>query len=205
MAKELANQTTEQIYNAPIPNIVEKRCAAARITAASGAGTNPIALLNDHILQEAKLKVCKAHYDKLGMSIPMSAIMLAMDADRNIRHSRTLATNINKANKGQTRPDFTDAHHIVGRLDIRAVMARAILFNWGIAINDADNGVYLPRYLTTIVPSLPNATNHQGIHTDAYYVTVTTRLLPIKNDPVAAGRSALRQIKADLVAGTFTY
>lgn len=167
--------------------------------------TNPIALLNDHILQEAKLKVCKAHYDKLGMTIPMSAIMLAMDADRNIRHSRTLATNIIKANKGQTRPDYTDAHHIVGRLDIRAEVARGYLFNWGIGINDADNGLFLPRYATTKIASMPNASNHQGLHTETYYLAVTMRMFAVADRSGAAGRIVLKTIKGELVAGTFPY
>lgn len=156
-------------------------------------------------LQEAKMQMNKAHYDKQGMTIPMSAIMLAMDADRKIRHSRTLTTNINKANKGQVRPDFTDAHHIVGRLDLRAARARDFLFAWGIGINDASNGVFLPRYVSSIVPSLPQASPHQNLHTDKYYLAVTMRLIPIRAKDASIGRIALSTIKGELIAGIFPF
>ena len=117
--------------------------------------------------------------DKTGQTLPTTAIILAMDADRNIRHSRALASNINKANRGQCRPQETDAHHIVGRLDFRATDSRTFLFMWGIGINDADNGVYLPRYARTKIANMLKAHHHQGLHTDDYYFNVEIRLRTI--------------------------
>ena len=130
-------------------------------------------------------------------------LVLQVDADRNIRHSRVLASNIFKAHPSYIRPDFVDAHHIVGRLNGDAAVARAYLFSWGIGINDADNGVFLPRYATTNIASMPNAQYHQGMHTFAYYLNVTLRLEAVRNEPVLSARLALREIKNELIAGTF--
>ncbi|MEN9868172.1 MAG: hypothetical protein RL748_3762, partial [Pseudomonadota bacterium] len=91
MSKEL--ESTDQKTN----TITAQRIAAALQVAKSGSGANAHELLNDYSLQEAKKKTVKAHFDKLGRTMPASAIVLATDAARNIRHSRTLARNINKA------------------------------------------------------------------------------------------------------------
>jgi hypothetical protein len=205
MAKEQENLTQEQAYNAPVPNILQQRIAAGAIVSGAGAdaGTNPHALVNEFNLGEKKTKWVKAAYDKQGIALPMAALQLALDAIRPIRHSRTLATNINKANPGQARPDNTDAHHIVGRTDYRAHESRVIIYSKGIAINDADNGGYFPRYKTTFVPSMPNAHNHQGMHTESYYLNVYLRLVRVANGPTMDVRMALRGIKSELIAGTF--
>ena len=65
-----------------------------------------------------------------------------------------------------TRPPGTAAHHMVaGGRNLPAVHAsRAILQKFGIAINDAENGVFLP--LKT----------HYSIHTNAYYKAVEYEL-----------------------------
>lgn len=205
MSKEAENLTTAQIYAAPIPNAAAQHIAAAKIVAFSGSGANPHAIVNAHNLAEKKKKIIKAHFDKTGQTLPTTAIILAMDADRNIRHSRALASNINKANRGQCRPQETDAHHIVGRLDFRAEVARRYLFAWLIGINDADNGVYLPRYARTKIASMLKAHHHQGLHTDDYYFNVEMRLRSILGQPTAIARVVLRTIKNELIAGTFPF
>jgi hypothetical protein len=201
MAYEFENLSTEEIYKQPIPNIIDQRVAAARIVASTGSGENPIAMVNAHNLTETKKKIIRASFDKQGITITMSAIDLAADSQRPIRHSRTLATNLKKA--GIIRFDWMDAHHIVGRLDMQAFDSRLIIFSKGIAINDADNGCYLPRYRTSVVASMPNAHNHQGLHTGTYYLTVYARLVAVAGQPVATVRNELRKIKAELIAGTF--
>jgi hypothetical protein len=130
---------------------------------------------------------------------------LQMDAERRVRHSRTLDRNIRKANPGTSRASTMDAHHIVAQQDMRADDARKLLFNWGIGINDADNGVYMPRYSTSVAPSLPNCPDHQSIHTFKYFLTVTNALLDVSEEPTQAGREMLRSIKASLIAGTFPF
>lgn len=52
---------------------------------------------------------------------------------------------------------------------------------------------------------MPNATNHQGIHTNMYYITVTARLTDVQDEPVSEGRNSLRTIKSELIAGVFPF
>ena len=59
-------------------------------------------------------------------------------------HSRTLGRNLEK--QGELRPSGDhDAHHIVAWNHWRAERARQILEQWGIDIDAAVNGVWLPR------------------------------------------------------------
>lgn len=195
----------ENENSGPAQSILNQRVAAAMHVAKSGSGANAFELLNDYNLQFEKKKIVKAYYDKLGQTMPASVATLATDAKRSIRHSRALASNIKKASQGQAKPQETDAHHIVGRLDYRATQARAYLFNWGIGINDADNGVFLPRYAATKISTMPNASNHQGLHTEDYYFNVTMQLQAVLGQPVLSARFVLRSIKGELIAGTFPF
>lgn len=180
---------------------------AQRIVAAQtlgNTGVNAHQALNTLMLQNQKKQQLKAHYDKLGHTCPNQVISLAMDAARPANHSRTLARNLN-LNAGAPRPKHVAAHHVVARLAGDARIARACLYAWGIAINDADNGVYLPRYLISQVPSLPTATAHSVLHTALYYLEVNSRLYLIKHHPSHDGRVELRRIKQEILAGTFPY
>jgi hypothetical protein len=100
------------------------------------------------------------------------------------------------------------AHHIVASGDEEAADSRALLFGWGIGINDADNGVCLPRYRVSSIPLHPSAPKHSELHTKVYYHQVFIRLdaaaeVDAKDQKV--GRSALREIKGDILQGTFPY
>jgi hypothetical protein len=189
----------------PLNPITAQRVAAALFVAKSGSNENPYQLVNDFNLAQDKWAANKAHYDKLGQTMPATAVLLTMDAERNVRHSRILARNIYKADNSQIRYKGLDTHHIVGRLHQYAEVARGYLFNWGIGINDADNGVFLPRNDKTQVASIPNAHGHQGLHTQRYYFTITMRLAKVSQGPKEAGRTVLRTIKSELLSGTFPY
>lgn len=193
--------TSEEIYKQPIPNVTALTIAANKLAGGANSGTNPYALRNEVILREQKKRI---RY-KNGYTLPATAEALQMDAERRVRHSRTLDRNICKANPGTSRSALMDAHHIVAQQDMRADAARKLLFNWGIGINDADNGVYMPRYRTSVVPSLPNCPDHQSIHTFRYFLTVTNALLDVSEEPTQVGRDMLRSIKASLIAGTFPF
>lgn len=197
MAKDPENGSS------PRNAITEQRIAAALFVARTGTVANPYALVNSFNLREEKKKKNKAYYDKNGYTMPASIEVLQMDAERKIRHSRQLASNMYKADRAQVKLLNMDTHHIVGRVHIEASTARAYLFTWGIGINDADNGVFLPRYAHTKIACMPNAQNHQGMHTYVYYFNVTMRLGEVAGQSVAAGRSVLRAIKGELIAGTF--
>ncbi len=64
-------------------------------------------------------------------------------------------------------PKNEAAHHIVAGNDGRAAEAREILKREGIPINDAVNGVNLPR--NTKVPNPQGAAVHSTLHTNDYY------------------------------------
>jgi hypothetical protein len=76
--------------------------------------------------------------------------------------SSALGRNMERA--GQTRPPGTAAHHLVAGNAKPAARSQAILQKFGIGINDAENGVFLP--LKT----------HYHVHTKAYYKSVYDEL-----------------------------
>ncbi len=201
MGKESKSMTSEEIYAEPVKGILEMSISANRITSVSGSGENSYEIRNALILADRKNKIC---YEN-GRTMPASAQAFQNDAERAARHSRILHRNMQRAYPAESRPQEVDTHHIAARLDMRAWDSRRFLFNWGIAINDADNGVYLPRYRHTKIASMPNATNHQGVHTDIYYFAVETRLRAGETASESVGRLTLRKIKAELIAGIFPF
>ena len=161
---------------------------------------NAYELRNQFLLQR---RLARVRYEN-GVTLPATAKKLRVDADRKVRHSRTLARNIKNAT-GEAKHTEADAHHVVAAGDKRARRSRTILFRWGIGINDADNGVYLPKKWASQVPGLDEATAHEVIHTTAYHLAVTSRLALTKPSNQQAGRSALRDIKHDILNNDFDY
>ncbi len=88
------------------------------------------------------------------------------------RGSRILGLNLEKS--GVVRPAESAAHHIVAEGAPEAAPAREVLGRYGIDINDAANGVFLPGYQTSANPA--GAAVHGGLHTEPYYRTVNRRL-----------------------------
>ena len=71
----------------------------------------------------------------------------------------------NLINAGETVPDFGNAaHHIVAGNSAKSAEARAILQKYGVDINDATNGVFLPT-----VKDVAESAYHPSLHTNAYY------------------------------------
>jgi hypothetical protein len=87
--------------------------------------------------------------------------------------SRVLAKNMEAL--GVTRPLDSAAHHIVAGSARAATAARAKLKALGIDINDAANGVFLPKNSQVANPS--GAAVHSTLHTRAYYQSVERLLL----------------------------
>ena len=141
---------------------------------------------------------------KNGLTLPASAEKLAADAARKVRHSRTLDRNIRNAT-GTTRHTLADAHHIVSSGHPRAEESRRILFDWGIGINDADNGVYLPKKWLPKLQGLEKATAHEMIHSPDYYFEVEARLAVIQFEDTQIGRLTLREIKGEILLDQFVY
>jgi len=91
-----------------------------------------------------------------------------------------------------SRPLDSDAHHIAAGTARRAEPARQALRRVGIGINEAENGVFLPRGV------------HQGgMHTNRYYDAVNRALANVQSRSEA--RYVLDQIAKGLKAGTFPW
>lgn len=169
---------------------------------AANSGVNGYELRNEILLEMEKARV---RYENGRTLEGYSAERLFEDAKRaSANHRRTLARNLN-AESGKERPDNVCAHHVVASKDIRADDSRDIIFGWGIAINDCDNGVYLPRFKNVPVPSMPEAPLHGPIHTVRYHGAVAGRLIFGEPEDAAACRAILRLIKKQLVAGSFPW
>lgn len=173
---------------------------AANQIAQSTADANAYAMRNAMLEMRRKARV---RY-KNGRTLPATAEKLHADAERKVRHSRTLARNIRNAT-GVERHKESDAHHIVAQQDRRAMLSRRLLFGWNIGINDADNGVYLPKRWSSRVPGLENATAHGPIHTDDYHFAVQVRLSDVQGRGSESGRQALREIKSEILRNEFIY
>jgi hypothetical protein len=167
---------------------------------ADDAHINAYELRNALLLQR---RLARVRYEN-GVTLPGNAKKLRADAARDVRHSRTLARNIKNAT-GDAKHAEADAHHVVAAGDKRARRARGFLFRWGIGINDADNGLYLPKKWSSQVPGAEDATAHEVIHTTAYHLAVTAKLALTKPSNQATGRVTLRDIKFDILNNDFEY
>lgn len=196
---ERSRRVDERYTGEDSSELVFQLTLAANQIAVADVGANAYGVRNAYLLDERKKRV---RY-KNGMTLPCSAERLQADAERKIRHSRTLTRNI-KNQTGVSKPAQADAHHIVAQSDRRASGARLRLFKWGIGINDADNGVYLPKRAGAM-PDSPNATVHGGIHTTRYHLAVFARLLSVDDAQPAQARMELRDMRDDIVAGVFPY
>ena len=169
--------------------------------AANSPAVNAYSLRNEILLEMEKRRI---RYRDGRTLEGYAAKRLFEDARRIRNHRRTLARNMD-AQSGQSRPDSVCAHHIVATQDIRAEESRTIIFGWGIGINDADNGVYLPQFAGTPVPSMPDAPLHGPIHTARYHSNVLFRLGFGESDDREGGRAILRDIKQELTDGSFPW
>ncbi len=117
-------------------------------------------------------------------------------------HNSSCSTNAqilgdNMTAAGTIRPAETAAHHIVASASPKAASARAKLASVGIDINDADNGVFLPRGSAS--PNLTGASVHSRIHTNNYYGYVNDMMSGVRTANEA--RDVLNHIRNQLNAG----
>lgn len=109
--------------------------------------------------------------------------------------ARVLARNMAKLGKFRLPGEF--AHHIVAHGDRRAKNALDILKKFGIGVDEAVNGVFLPGYKTS--PNPLGKVIHGNLHTDAYYRAVERELL--KAATKVDAEKILRGIAANLEKG----
>ncbi|MDP9123135.1 MAG: AHH domain-containing protein [Pseudomonadota bacterium] len=96
------------------------------------------------------------------------------------------------------------AHHIVASGHPDAAGSRKMLYTWSIAINDADNGVFLPGKRGVEAPTRKDAVQYDDLHADErYYLLVERRLMLADQAVQQSGRNALREMRGEMVRGTF--
>ncbi|WP_233273580.1 AHH domain-containing protein [Streptomyces broussonetiae] len=110
-------------------------------------------------------------------------------------NAKILGENMEAA--GTVRPPETAAHHIVASTSPKAAAARQQLAKFGIDINDADNGVFLPRGSASVNPS--GASVHSRIHTNDYYTYVNDMIGGARNADEA--RDVLGYLRSQLQGG----
>ena len=163
---------------------------------------NAYEVTNQLVVEKIKREVLY----KNGVTLPVGAQKLMEEAKRKSRHSAKLSRNMaagGYSKPADAAPGTMSSHHIVAVADDRAKDSRRMLFGWGIGINDIDNGVRLPSYVASNVPSLAQATKHAKIHTDTYYVAVFVTLNAADQSDQQSGRHALRYIKRQIIDGVF--
>jgi hypothetical protein len=125
--------------------------------------------------------------------------------EHNKYHSKKLSDNM-VLNSKSKRPENTAAHHIVAWNDVRASQSRLRLAAFGIDIDHAANGVFLPRFSKHLpMKCMPKAYSHSILHTKEYYLNVEYLL----EQTIAEGLGrkeiieTLQDIAEDLQAGEF--
>lgn len=195
-AKPKSAPITPALVTSYPADVLDVTIASNRI-AANAKDVNPYQVRNALLLQKAKARV---RYEK-GVTLPTAAIVLLANANRrDYNHRRTLSRNIVAATS-QPRPANTCAHHIVALHDPEATLSRGLLFRWGIGINDADNGVFLPRTGRGI-PGYPSAAHHTPHHDPDYHLVVYDQLR--EETEAVGGRKSLRSIKGQLLSGALS-
>ena len=133
--------TTGALASMTQDRLLDLTLAASRIVD-QNSGANPYGVRNRLLTRKEKARVRYLN----GMTLPTSAEVLSANAeDRGYNHRRTLSRNIVHGTKQPRQVDVC-AHHIVAWRDSAADLSRTRLFGCGIGINDADNGVFLPRF-----------------------------------------------------------
>ncbi len=212
------------IFEKPTAKALETTISANRL-ATNRPGLNPYELRNEVLLEEEKARIRSeygaeaallpkpraprgpyARYDAKGQTRADKAYteeQLETDAERpGANHRRTLDRNLGKA--GFVRVPNVCAHHIVASGHWDAEGSRRMLYAWGIGINDADNGVFLPAWRVVAVPTLKDAVPHDDLHADAFYYTRVERRLQLADAGIQeSGRKALREMRSEMIQGTF--
>lgn len=182
-----------------------KLTLAANLMAAGSPEIN--AYKERNFVLEARRKA-RVFYDrKTGLTRPgYSAEHLRYDCERRTSdsHADSLSRTIKNAT-GIAKPTGIAAHHVVAPGDEDALPSRLMLFGWGIGINDADNGLYLPCKGVPRPKALAKATLHDYIHTYRYHYAVNARLIEVDETDTAGARVQLKSMKREILADQFPY
>jgi len=162
----------------------------------TGVGTVPgvLAVVGSAALVAGGIANVKAGAERLGQALSMSSGSGSSGpqgpppaAGTGGQPSRALGRALESA--GHARPPGSAAHHIVAHSARDAAPARGVLQKFGININEAANGVFLP------------SAQHSALHTQEYYTRVNTALTSATTREQAI--NALQSIGQALQSGTF--
>lgn len=134
--------------------------------------------------------------------IPLKAVRTLPVAELTALLESTAKLARNMAKAGITKPANTAAHHIVPatlKKFPNAVRARKILANFGISVENAANGVFLPSKFDDAV----KAAYHGSVHTTKYCDELYRRLSRASSKEEAL--IILDRIRKDLLTGKFPY
>jgi hypothetical protein len=108
--------------------------------------------------------------------------------------AEVLAANLTKT--VGPRPVGHEAHHIIMKKAEGAEEAREILDKAGIGINDAENGIWLPKDSSVANPLTTDI--HSKMHTDIAIEEITSRLREGAKDGPEGVRRALQEIRKSI-------
>lgn len=110
------------------------------------------------------------------------------------RASGILSDNLGAA--GIVRPSDTDDHHIIAHGDKRSNYLRDKFNAWGIDINSAENGVFLPSKPGSAAPG----SYHPSLNNDDYHNQIRLDFTGVSSRQEAL--DVLRHIREQLLSGT---
>lgn len=153
--------------------------------------------LINRVIVETKFRAMRDSLrEYVDKGISMSREELMSEDHRSARLGKFLET------AGYGRPDQNfEAHALVSGGHPRAVIAREILAQFDIRIDDPSNGLWLPNFKRNL-PQYPQYHSaHRSIHKKTYYLNITACLEQAMS-PIHA-RAILRRVAQGVVTGRF--
>jgi hypothetical protein len=153
-------------------------------------------LINKVIIETKRRATKDALRSYMDEGVRMSYQELIKEDHKSERLGKFLQT----AGYSKTDNNF-EAHALVSGGHARANIAREILAQFNIRIDDPSNGLWLPNFKKNLksYPSYQNA--HRNVHRKVYYLNMTACLEQAMN-PLHA-RAILRRIAQGVVTGQF--
>lgn len=192
------NTSTDDAPTEPSAQEIVELTIVANEMAMNDSHINAYEARNARLLERKKNRVCYLNgYTQRPASVEQ---MLANAEDLAYNHRRTLARKVSKIEQAP-RPATSCAHHIAALADKEARRSRQRLLGWSIGINDADNGVFLPRDRVGLA-KYPNAAHHTPHHRVRYHLQVWMQLQRAEHE--SGGRTQLCGMRTNLLAGKMT-
>jgi hypothetical protein len=133
-----------------------------------------------------------------------AAVIAAQEtAGTAVGDSRKLGRNMIRAGCAKPVGTSPEAHHIVAkaRKTQAAIRARELLRDYGVDVDEAANGVWLPKSAN---PSVTRAMRHSTMHNETLDQHIFDRLKAAADIGGQPGiRQALAQIRGEMLNGTF--